>query len=258
MIRPSASGGRTGEGGVLTAHGDASGRTVRRGRDRGRRGRPQRRLRCSPPRASAWPCSRRQSILGGRALADNDEGFTLNLGGHLIEDSGSGLTKVFEHVGKTLVHGEVSREMPVWDNDKQTWGSIRDLYSGDKGELKKVIKALLDTSWDELEEWDDRTAAGVDRPAHQRPGRRRPLRVPRRARVPDGRVVRPFGERQPLGAQDALRGEAHGRLLVLARPGLGRHVARPRRRHHRARRRGAPRHAASSGSSSSTAQEPTR
>ena len=46
--------------------------------------------------------------------------------------------------------------MPVWDNDKQTWGSIRDRYSGDKGELKKVIKALLDTSWDELEEWDDR------------------------------------------------------------------------------------------------------
>ena len=98
----------------------------------------------------------KQSILGGRALADNDEGFTLNLGGHLIEDSGSGLTKVFEHVGKTLVHGEVSREMPVWDNDKQTWGSIRDRYSGDKGELKKVIKALLDTSWDDLEEWDDR------------------------------------------------------------------------------------------------------
>src|SRR6188472_490067 len=98
----------------------------------------------------------KQSILGGRALADNDEGFTLNLGGHLIEDSGSGITKVFEHVGKTLVHGEVSREMPVWDNDKQTWGSIRDRYSGDKGELKKVSKALLDTTWDELEEWDDR------------------------------------------------------------------------------------------------------
>lgn len=98
----------------------------------------------------------KQPILGGRALAAEDEGFTLNLGGHLIEDSGSGLTKVFEHVGKTLIHGEVSKEMPVWDNDTQEWGSIRDRYSGDKGELKKVIKALLDTSWDELEEWDDR------------------------------------------------------------------------------------------------------
>jgi phytoene dehydrogenase-like protein len=98
----------------------------------------------------------KQPILGGRALADDDEGFKLNLGGHLIEDSGSGLTKVFEHVGKTLVHGEVSKEMPVWDNDTQQWGSIRDRYAGDKRELKKVITALLDTSWDELEEWDDR------------------------------------------------------------------------------------------------------
>src|SRR6476659_4476791 len=84
----------------------------------------------------------KQPILGGRALADDDEGFKLNLGGHLIEDSGSGITKVFEHVGKTLIHGEVSKEMPVWDNDTQQWGSIRDRYSGDKGELKKVIKAL--------------------------------------------------------------------------------------------------------------------
>jgi len=98
----------------------------------------------------------KQPILGGRALADDDEGFKINLGGHLIEDGGSGLTKVFEHVGKELIHGEVSKEMPVWNNETQKWGSIRDRYAGDKRELKKVIKALLDTSWDELEAWDDR------------------------------------------------------------------------------------------------------
>lgn len=97
----------------------------------------------------------RDPYLGGRALALDDEGFKVNLGGHLIEDSGSGLTKVFEHAGKTLIHGEVSKEMPVWDNDAQKWGSIRDRYP-DKTELKKVIKALTETSWDELEEWDDR------------------------------------------------------------------------------------------------------
>ena len=98
----------------------------------------------------------RAPYLGGRAMAADDEGFKINLGGHLIEDSGSGLTKVFEHVGKTLIHGEVSREMPVWDNETRTWGSIRDRYSGDKGELKKVIKILTETTWDELEQWDDR------------------------------------------------------------------------------------------------------
>jgi phytoene dehydrogenase-like protein len=98
----------------------------------------------------------RSPYLGGRGMATDDDGFTLNLGGHLIEDSGSGLTKVFEHVGKTLIHGEVSSEMAVWDNVAGTWGSIRDRYTADKGELKKVIRALTETSWDELDEWDDR------------------------------------------------------------------------------------------------------
>ncbi|MCY3960601.1 MAG: FAD-dependent oxidoreductase, partial [bacterium] len=58
----------------------------------------------------------RSPFLGGRALAVDDDGFKVNLGGHLIEDPGSGLTKVFEHVGKELIHGEVSHDMPIWDN----------------------------------------------------------------------------------------------------------------------------------------------
>ena len=98
----------------------------------------------------------RSGHLGGRALAVDDEGFRVNLGGHLIEDPGSGITKIFEHVGEELIHGEVSHEMPVWDNDERRWGSIRDRYSGNKTELKKVIKALVETSWDELGAWDDR------------------------------------------------------------------------------------------------------
>ncbi|MQA12653.1 MAG: FAD-dependent oxidoreductase [Pseudonocardiaceae bacterium] len=97
----------------------------------------------------------RSPWLGGRAMAVPDEGFKVNIGGHLIEDPGSGLTKVFEHVGKELVHGEVSHEMPIWDNEKG-WGSVRDRYSGNKAELKKVIKALLDTPYEELDRWDDR------------------------------------------------------------------------------------------------------
>lgn len=92
--------------------------------------------------------------LGGRGTAVPDEGFTINLGGHLIEDSGSGLTKVFEHVGKELVHGAVSSDMVIWDG---RWKSVRELYSADKRELKKVITALMDTSYSELDEWDDRT-----------------------------------------------------------------------------------------------------
>lgn len=94
--------------------------------------------------------------LGGRALAVEDQGFKVNIGGHLLEDGGSGITKIFENVGKKLIHGKVNAEMPVWDHEKQQWGSIRDRYATDKTELKKVIKALVETSWEELDKWDDR------------------------------------------------------------------------------------------------------
>ena len=40
-------------------------------------------------------------------MAVPDEGFKLNVGGHLLEDSGSGITKIFEYVGKHLGHGNV-------------------------------------------------------------------------------------------------------------------------------------------------------
>lgn len=98
----------------------------------------------------------RSPFLGGRGMATNDEGYELNLGAHLMEDSGSGITRIMSHVGKELVHGEVSKEMPIWDHEREAWGSVRDRYSGNKDELKKVIKILGDTSYDELDRWDDR------------------------------------------------------------------------------------------------------
>lgn len=98
----------------------------------------------------------RSTVLGGRAMMVEQDGFRLNIGGHLLEDSGSGLTKVFEHVGKHLPHGEVSREMPIWDHAAGAWGSIRDRYAGDRSALRKVVRALLDTPYDELDRWDDR------------------------------------------------------------------------------------------------------
>jgi phytoene dehydrogenase-like protein len=92
--------------------------------------------------------------LGGRGVAVPDEGFTINVGGHLVEDSGSGITKVFEHVGKELIHGSMSSDMVIWENG---WKSVRDLYSADKKELKKVIDILLETPYEDLDDWDDRT-----------------------------------------------------------------------------------------------------
>ncbi len=98
----------------------------------------------------------RAPYLGGRGMAVPDEGFKLNLGGHLLEDSGSGITKIFEYLGKHLGHGPANTDMNVWDHEREQWGSIRDRYSGNKDELKKVINVLLETPYEELDKWDDR------------------------------------------------------------------------------------------------------
>ena len=95
--------------------------------------------------------------LGGRGVAVPDEGFKINLGGHLVGDSGSGITKVFEHVGKELIHGASSSDMVIWDHEKSCWGSIREQYSADKSELKKVIQIVVETPYEDFDEWDDRT-----------------------------------------------------------------------------------------------------
>jgi len=94
--------------------------------------------------------------LGGRGMAVPEEGFKLNLGGHLLEDGGGGITKVFEYLGHELEHGAASTDMVVWDHERLRWGSIRDRYAGDRSELKKVVAALMETSYEELDRWDDR------------------------------------------------------------------------------------------------------
>lgn len=96
----------------------------------------------------------REQHLGGRAMAVPFEGYRLNLGGHLLEDPGSGLTKIIAYLGGELKHGPISRGMPVWVDDK--WQNIQTLYKTDKAELKKVIQILCETEWKSLDAWDDR------------------------------------------------------------------------------------------------------
>ena len=96
----------------------------------------------------------RSEHLGGRSVTLVDEGYKLNLGSRLLEDSGSGITRILEQLGKQLPHGSVNSEMPVWESG--TWKSIRDGYSGSRGELKKAITALMETPYEALDAWDDR------------------------------------------------------------------------------------------------------
>ena len=97
---------------------------------------------------SAW--------LGGRAMQVPDEDFKVQLGGHLVEDTGSGLMKIAGHLGFEIQEGPVNTDMPVWDHNEEKWASIRDRYSGsNRQELKKVINALVNTPYEEFDKWDD-------------------------------------------------------------------------------------------------------
>ena len=144
------------------------------------------------PRASWCLVLEASPWLGGRGMGVPDEGFRINVGGHLVEDSGSGITKVFEHVGKELVHGAVSDEMPVWQDDR--WISIRELYSGDKARAEEGHRGPARDAVRGARQVGRPPAARVDAAAHQRPGRDRALGVHRAARVPHrraGRTTRP-------------------------------------------------------------------
>ncbi len=95
----------------------------------------------------------RDKYLGGRGMAIPFEGYYLNLGGHLLEDSGSGITKIISYIGGNLEHGPVSRGMPIWVGNR--WKPVQELYKTDKTELKKVIHILCDIDWKELNQYDD-------------------------------------------------------------------------------------------------------
>ena len=99
----------------------------------------------------------RAPFIGGRAMEIPDEDFKIQFGGHLVEDTGSGIMKIAEHLGFTIQEGPLSTDMPVWDHTEERWGSIRDRYSGsNRQELKKVIQALIDAPYESFEEWDDK------------------------------------------------------------------------------------------------------
>jgi phytoene dehydrogenase-like protein len=94
----------------------------------------------------------RDKHLGGRGMAVPFEGYRMNLGGHLLEDDGFGITKIIDYVGGKLEHGLTSQGMPIWHEGG--WKAIQQLYSTDKNELKKVIKILCDTEWSEFDKYD--------------------------------------------------------------------------------------------------------
>ena len=168
----------------------------------------------------------RRTWVGGR-MAVPDEGFTVNArrpphrGPGLRADEGLRARRQDAGARRGLRrHARLGpREQPLGARSGTATPAARRAEEGHQG-------AARDTEWDErLDRLGRPPAAPVAAPAHRRPGRRRPLRVHHRPRVHDRQLVGPLRQRQPLRPQDALRRAGHRRLLVLARPGLGRHVA---------------------------------
>ncbi|RZT84502.1 phytoene dehydrogenase-like protein [Pseudonocardia sediminis] len=92
--------------------------------------------------------------LGGRAREYRYRGHQIGLGSHLVEDPGDSLTRVCAVLGHELEHSRRSDSMPFWTNGKG-WAPIQEQYSGAaKAGLKRCIRALADTPYSELENWN--------------------------------------------------------------------------------------------------------
>lgn len=91
--------------------------------------------------------------IGGRAGVFTSDGFKLNLGGHLLEDSGSGMTAIYRYLGLDLKHGPMNTSLPIFKEGR--WWSIKDLYKGDKAELKRMINLLGEMKYDDFDSLDD-------------------------------------------------------------------------------------------------------
>ncbi len=90
---------------------------------------------------------------GGRALTYEYEGFKLNLGAHLLEDPGSGLGAILNHLGRPIEDGPLNDALPIWQDDK--WQHITDLYKTDRAELKRVIKEIVDSDFSDFDRYDN-------------------------------------------------------------------------------------------------------
>ena len=91
-------------------------------------------------------------------MAVPDEGFKLNLGGHLLEDSGQrdheGLRRTWARSSCTAPSRATC---PSGTTRSNRWGSIRDRYSGNKSRAQEGDRGTRSTTpYEELDNWDDR------------------------------------------------------------------------------------------------------
>lgn len=89
--------------------------------------------------------------VGGRCWSGQHKGYTLDLGGHLIEDGA--VLATFAKVGKELAVGPPGEGMSIWQDGR--WFDVRELYQDSREDLRKICQELIDMEWSELDELDD-------------------------------------------------------------------------------------------------------
>ena len=96
----------------------------------------------------------RRPEVGGRLAEVTVDGYTIQWGGHILEDTGSGLGKIFEAVGLTFEDTGIRNDAcPVFYDG--TWHDIRDFYKDDKEEYKRIVAEIVATDYAEFDKLDD-------------------------------------------------------------------------------------------------------
>jgi phytoene dehydrogenase-like protein len=96
----------------------------------------------------------RRPEVGGRVAEVTIDGYTIQWGGHILEDTGSGLGKVFEAVGLTFEDTGLRNDAcPVFYDG--AWHDIRDYYRDDKDEYKRIVAEIVASDYADFDRLDD-------------------------------------------------------------------------------------------------------
>jgi len=95
----------------------------------------------------------KDSQVSGRCIDIPYKGYTLNLGGHLIVDPGSGITKVFDYLGKKLEFGPINDTLSLYHEGE--WVPINEMYAGIKDEIRGVIKEIVSSDFSEFDRYEN-------------------------------------------------------------------------------------------------------
>lgn len=96
----------------------------------------------------------RRPEVGGRVAEVTVDGYTLQWGGHILEDTGSGLGAIFDHVGLKFEDTGIRNDAcPVFYDG--AWHDIRDYYAADREEYKRIVSEIVASSYEDFEKLDD-------------------------------------------------------------------------------------------------------